>query len=92
MSVAINIRLYEYGLEQDKLSKKRWDNKFFLLKILIYINRKFKKKVDTCQLLLTKRLYEYGHKHFIENKYLSWKFQRGEGVISCNERLWLNSE
>jgi hypothetical protein len=36
MQVAVNIRLYEYGHEQVKIRKKRWNNKeikTFLLKI-----------------------------------------------------------
>jgi hypothetical protein len=30
MQVAFNIRLYEYGHEQVKLRKKRWNNNFFI--------------------------------------------------------------
>jgi hypothetical protein len=46
MQVAFNIRLYEYGHEQVKLRKKRW-NKFFLLILLLPL------RVDTCKFPLT---------------------------------------
>ena len=44
MQVAVNIRLYEYGHEQVRFRKKRWNNNDFFIENK-YVNRKLKKGV-----------------------------------------------